>query len=238
MAGKQKYNPLLKFGFETKGSEESPDAPTQFKPKTTAEIFAIVNPNVGDAYYNTTEEKIVYYTLEGWRLLVGDEPLQSIIYENNFDNGNGGVSLVNGNGQNVFIIGDKASFSGTHSLYISRNGSDPIYNKNKTSRNWAEFFVDIPAGATNIYFTFVWKGEGEHNYDFMRIRMYDENGNNGVIIGKSQYGSESDWQFERINIDSIYAGTRRKFQIEWNNDSNTGSQPPIIIDDIKIKANL
>jgi len=138
----------------------------------------------------------------------------------------------------IFILGDRASNSGSHSVYVSRNNLDPIYNINNASRTHAGIYIDIPAGATNINISFTWKGEGERNYDFMRVFMLDGNGNNQVIIGESQYGGESSWRTDIINLPNSVAGTRRKFEFEWRNDGNTGSQTPFIMDDFKLKCNL
>jgi len=83
MSGKYKYNPLFKFGFQKESSSSSSGTFVLIN-KTTSEIFSIANPQKGETYFNPDEDKIVYYSANGWRMLDGDSPLQYIVYSNDF----------------------------------------------------------------------------------------------------------------------------------------------------------
>src|SRR5690606_37952317 len=80
----------------------------------------------------------------------------------NFDGTSHAFTLINGSQNNQWVVGSSTFASGTHSLYISNNGSANMYS-GSTSVVQAYTQVAIPADAVDLGLSFDFKCYGERS---------------------------------------------------------------------------
>src|SRR5690606_25047081 len=107
----------------------------------------------------------------------------------------------------------------------------------------------IPADATEIYFSFDWKGMGDSN-DYFRLWhtpvTYTPTAGTGITYIGAGFGihvqsanhfNNPGWVNTGYIIDvTAYAGQVRRFVFEWKNNNSGGVQPPAAIDNINISV--
>ncbi|MFP9112791.1 fibronectin type III domain-containing protein [Flavobacterium sp. RHBU_3] len=165
------------------------------------------------------------------------------------ENFEGGLSwtLLNGTQTNKWFYGTATSNSPTHSLYITNDaGVSNAYTNNSTSIVHAYRDIAIPAGATDVSFSFDWKNLGETGWDFIRVYAVPTNfvftpgtmigtlPTNGIQLGANFVGNSNWTTYSQIFNASAYANGTMRLIFQWRNDGSGGSNPPGAIDNINL----
>lgn len=153
---------------------------------------------------------------------------------------------------NQWYIGNAVHNGGTKALYISNDGGQTHAYTNYMSQNVAShIFKDftIPAGAMDMTLTFDWKGVGEREYDklsvwWVPVTYTPQAGvkitaaaSRGVQLGRENFSDSRAFTTEVINLDGqLYAGQTMRLVFEWINDQSGGSNPPAVIDNLKLST--
>ena len=170
-------------------------------------------------------------------------------YSTDFESPSHGWQLGNGTQVNKWVVGTAVSNSPTHSLYVSNDGTSNNYSTTSTSIVHAYRDVQIPADATEIYFSFDWRGVGDSN-DYFRLWHTPVTFTPTPGIGITYMGAGFGIHVQNVNhfnnpgwvnvgyiVDvSAYAGQVRRFIFEWRNNNSGGVQPPAAIDNINISV--
>lgn len=169
----------------------------------------------------------------------------TIPYVQNFSTGND-LQLSNGTQTNKWVYGS-ATGNPANSLYISNtNGTTNAYDTGSSSVVHAFRDITIPPGTTDATLMFDWKGDGENNWDYLRVWLVPVNymptvgnqittGGGRIQVG-GNYGLQTTWQNyfnPNLNLNSFAGGVMR-LVFEWRNDGGGGTQPPIAIDNINL----
>ena len=160
---------------------------------------------------------------------------------------NNDLAITSGTQVNKWMYGT-ATGNPAKALYISNdNGTTNGYTLNSTSTVHAYRDIIVPAGTTNVTFSFDWKAQGESTYDYLRVWLVPISytpvagtqitaGTGRIQIG-TNYNQQDTWQSylnAALNISS-FAGQTMRVVFEWKNDGSGGTQPPAAIDNIKIR---
>ena len=174
-----------------------------------------------------------------------------------------GWTVVN-NTVNVWVVGQAQNNGGISSAYISDDGgataSYTITTAN-VSHFYKDF--TIPSDVSSAYLQFDWKCQGENaagatQYDYGAVVITTTGttpvagtevsttqataGGDGRIgadanLGKFNlnYGTNpgTTWNTELINLTS-YIGQTKRIVFTWKNDGSVGTDPPFVVDNIKI----
>src|SRR5690606_31444107 len=90
-------------------------------------------------------------------------------YSVDFESASHGWQLSNGTQTNKWVVGTAVSSSPSHALYISNTeGTSNNYSNTSTTYVQAYRDIQIPATATEIYFSFDWRGMGDSN-DYFKL---------------------------------------------------------------------
>ncbi|MEX0812306.1 MAG: T9SS type A sorting domain-containing protein [Chitinophagales bacterium] len=171
--------------------------------------------------------------------VTGGTTIQSIAITEDWE-GSHSWTFVNGTQSNQWLVGSATSNGGTNSAYISNNASSNTYTI--TSGSIVHFYKDFtfPADASDIQVEFDWKGNGESNYDYMRVYLVDTTTNPAAgsmlssgLIG-SDYNMQATWDTETISGLDANAGTTKRLVFTWRNDGSVGTQPPPAVDNITV----
>lgn len=171
-------------------------------------------------------------------------------YSADFEENNGGWLFHNGTQPNKWAWGTATSNGGTHALYISSdNGVTNDYAHSATvvfaSKN---FYFD----ETGMYsFSFDWKGDGEKNYDYLRVALvplsteftpgttpsgysYSALPAGWIALdGGAQLSKQTEWQ--HVSLDYVIDQTGYyKIALIWKNNGYSGTNPPAAIDNFSI----
>lgn len=170
----------------------------------------------------------------------------TIPYIQQFNTGSD-LGYTNGTQVNKWTYGNATGNTG-NSLYISNtNGTTNAYDTGSSTIVHAYRDILVPATTTNATFSFDWKGEGESNWDFLRVWLVPStfmpapgaqiNAGTGRIQIGNNYNQEAEWQtFLNPALDiSSFAGQTMRLIFEWTNDSGGGTQPPAAIDNINVR---
>ena len=170
----------------------------------------------------------------------------TIPYLQTFDNGPLDLTFVNGTQTNKWFLGAAAG-NPPNSIYVSNdNGVTNAYTNNSSSVVHAYRDVAVPAGTTNVIFSFDWRSEGENNWDYLRVWLVPTTFTPvaGTQItagaGRTQVGTnfqlEDTWQtYQNLNQNiSAFAGQTMRVVFSWRNDSSGGIDPPAAVDNIRI----
>ena len=157
-----------------------------------------------------------------------------------------GWTLSNGSQANKWAVGTGINNGGTHALYITdTNGATNTYNNTATSVVHAYKDFVIPAGATQLDFTFDWRSLGELQ-DYVRVWTVPTTFNpvvgtqitalaNSRIKVGNDFTSVPTFTTQNYTLNAIpYAGGTMRVVFEWRNNNVTGNQPPAAIDNIKL----
>ena len=162
---------------------------------------------------------------------------------NNFS-GNGMTNVAPA--KNYWKVGTATDNGGSHSAYVTKNGSANNYDNGTSS--YAHFYFDylFPAGETMISLSFDWKCDGEGSWDNVQVFLEPtsetptagSSNNSSYRIGSSYYSENTSWQTVTISIDASYAGTLQRVVFQWKNDGSGGDNPPAAIDNIIIDTHV
>jgi len=166
----------------------------------------------------------------------------------NWDTGTtNGWTLSNGTQTNKWFVGTATFNSPSNSLYVSNdNGVTNTYSTNTNSVVHAYRDFTVPAGTTDVNFSFDWKNVGESGWDYIRVWLVPSSftptpgtqitAGNGVQIGGNFVGNAAWTTFNSVQNWGTYAGSIRRVVFEWRNDGGGGSQPPGAVDNINISV--
>ncbi|SEQ22340.1 T9SS type B sorting domain-containing protein, partial [Flavobacterium urocaniciphilum] len=157
-----------------------------------------------------------------------------------------GWTLSNGTQPNKWAVGTGINNGGTHALYITEtNGVTNSYNVAGTTVVQAYKDFAIPAGATQLDFTFDWRSSGEAA-DYFRVwtvpaaftptvgTQITALANSRIKIGNDFTGS-TNFVTNNYTLNAVpYAGGTMRVVFEWRNNNTAGNQPPAAIDNVKI----
>ncbi len=152
-------------------------------------------------------------------------------------------TIVNGTQTNKWYVGTATAHGGAKSIYISNNTADNAYTI--TGSSIVHFYKDFtfPANATNISIKFDWKGNGENEYDYLRVFLVPTTTTPtaGTALSTGQIGStynlQSTYTTATITGLDASAGSTKRLVFSWKNDNSVGTQPPAAIDNIIVSYN-
>jgi len=156
------------------------------------------------------------------------------------------------NGQvNKWTTGTATSNGGTQGAYISNdNGVTNAYSTGTSAVAHLYRDIQVPAALQAINLSFDWKGDGENDYDYLRVWLvpttYTPTAGSTISAtgtapaGRVRLGGNlqdiTTYQTNNYTIPSAYAGQSFRLVFEWTNDGGSGTQPPAAIDNIVITA--
>jgi gliding motility-associated-like protein len=168
----------------------------------------------------------------------------------NFSDGFEGTldwSFVNGTQVNQWVYGTATANGGTHSLYISNDGTNNTYTVSPTQSVVSTYRdIQMPTAVDQLTLSFDWKGQGESTFDYLRVWLVPVSytpvagtqttvANSGGIQIGGNFNLNGNWQTNTSTINAAaYAGTVRRLIFEWRNDTSVGTQPPAAIDNINL----
>ena len=158
-----------------------------------------------------------------------------------------GWTVVNDN-TNKWYVGTATKGAGTNGAYIDNN-SGTTNNYTNTTNNTSHFYRDIiiPSGATNITLSFLLKGSGEVGYD--RLLIYTAPTTvtpvagtpaqwtstfSGATLQYSQSSFYASYTSQSVVLPNSLGGTTVRLIFTWQNDDNTGTNPPAAVDNISL----
>ena len=176
--------------------------------------------------------------------------INTIPYTQNFDSNVAPEwDLGNYSGVNKWVIGTATNNSSSNgsSLYISENNGDSnTYSFTSQSRSYAVTYVSF-GQAPKFTLTYDWKAMGQtmgiSAYDYGKVYILPDTMsiptstliNNSYAISSDLVNSNT-WQSDTIEIDATYANSVRKLVFMWYNNTSTGTNPPLAIDNIALVA--
>lgn len=150
-------------------------------------------------------------------------------------------------GTNKWAIGTATSNSEApgSSMYISdNNGDSNTYTFTSQSRSYAVTYISF-GQAPQFTLTYDWKAMGQtigiSAYDYGKVYLLPDSMNistsqtinNSYAISGDLVGQNT-WQSDTIEIDATYANSVRKLVFAWYNNSSTGTNPALAIDNVSL----
>ncbi len=157
--------------------------------------------------------------------------------------------LVANDATNTWITGSNVKYSGSSGIFISENGTDNQYNTNVEQSSHFYRDVTVPAGEDVIDLSFYLKGTGEEGWD--RLLIYTAPTSVTPAAGTPELWSTdfpgatlvfeqaavlSTYELQSLTLDPALAGTSFRLIFTWQNDNNTGENPPAAIDNISLTS--
>jgi len=161
-----------------------------------------------------------------------------------------GWTSVN-NSTNYWAIGTSTVYDGTRSANITNNGTANQYTNSTTQTSHFYRDITVPAGETIINLSFYLKGNGEVNWD--RLLVYtaptsvtptagspasQTTNITGATLIFTQSAYVSSYTLQTITLPASLAGTTFRLIFTWQNDNNTGSNPPASVDNISLTSSV
>ena len=171
-------------------------------------------------------------------------------YSADFEENNGGWLFYNGAQPNKWAWGTATNNGGSHALYISSdNGVTNDYAQSAAVVFATKTFYFDETGMYS--FSFDWKGDGENNWDYLRVALvplsteftpgtspsgysYSALPEGWIALdGGAQLSKQTEWQHISLDyaIDQI---GYYKIALIWKNDGSGGNNPPAAIDNFSI----
>ncbi len=158
-----------------------------------------------------------------------------------------GWTAVNDN-DNKWYVGTAVKYLGTNGAYIDNsNGSKNKYTNNNDYTSHIYRDIVIPSDATNLSLTFFLKGSGQISYD--RLLVYTAPTTITPVAGipaqrtltvpgatliYTQSAFYTVFTNQSVSLPNSLAGTTVRLIFTWQNDNNTGTNPPAAIDNISL----
>ncbi len=150
-------------------------------------------------------------------------------------------------GTNKWVIGTATSNSEApgSAMYISdNNGDSNTYTITSQSRSYAVTYVSF-GQAPQFTLTYDWKAMGQtigiSAYDYGKVYLVPDSMNvtasqtiNNSYAISGDLVNQNTWQSDTIEIDATYANSVRKLVFMWYNNSSTGTNPALAIDNISL----
>lgn len=162
---------------------------------------------------------------------------------------------------NYWAVGSNASaHSGANAAYVTNGSSGLPYNYEtgdliKGAEHSMSFLyqdITFPAGEEYAELSFYWKGQGEQNYDWMLVYIAPTTVNispnmlqwsqtipSATVIWSQPNASTNSFTKATVVIppnliNNATSSSTRRIMFVWQNDNNTGVQPPGAIDDVTL----
>ncbi len=149
---------------------------------------------------------------------------------------------------NQFVIGTGTSFGGTHSLYISNDGSTYHFDTTALSFGYAHRIINLPAGLYE--YSYDWMCYGEDRDDGARVFLIPADallfagswlyGLSWASVPKNAIALDGGFMYNTTaynNHSGSFTITEEKLYnivIAWRSGTNGGYNPPLSIDNINI----
>jgi hypothetical protein len=172
---------------------------------------------------------------------------QTPFFTEDFEGATTGWTFANGDQTNKWVVGTPtapaAGTNATRFAYISNGTGDNPNNEysNATSVVYLYYDVSLPATtATHFRLTFDWRGDGEHEIDYMQVYVVETSTTPTAGVPMSGdplggfYDSQSSWQQATLLIPA--SATAKRIIFCWRNNSYTNTQPPVAIDNVALSA--
>jgi len=184
-----------------------------------------------------------------WSFTTVMPPHTVLPFTDDFENGSAKWNIENGTQTNKWKLGTAtATEPAEHSMYISYNDNQNLYDNTVASN--VHFFTDItfPAGITGVVVKFDYKGNGQSSggNDDLRVFLAPTS----VIpaagtapsttnqIG-STYAMSPAWTpAEIVLAGSTYVDSTRRLIFSWRNDAANGAQPPLAVDNVSVSVTI
>lgn len=174
--------------------------------------------------------------------------VNTIPYVQNFDSNVASewdLSLYSGTNKWVIGTATNNSEGDGKAMYISENNGDSnTYSFTSQSRSYAVTYISF-GQAPQFTLTYDWKAMGQtmgiSAYDYGKVYLLPDSMNistsqtinNSYAISGDLVGQNT-WQSDTIEIDATYANSVRKLVFAWYNNSSTGTNPALAIDNISL----
>lgn len=186
-----------------------------------------------------------------------------------FENGSSfaanGWTVVNGAGvTNQWFVGSPPALFPTNSAYVSNDPAGATHNYNNTAGSLVHFYKDIilPAGETQLTYSYEWYCGGESTWDFVQVSIgpatitpVAQSGITGgvnpittplipgtIVIGAHNLQGASVQTFSGSASSAVLgncsASVAVRVFITWRNDGSGGVQPPAAIDNISLVSEV
>lgn len=174
--------------------------------------------------------------------------VNNIPYTQNFDSNVASewdLSLYSGTNKWVIGTATNNSEGDGKAMYISENNGDSnTYSFTSQSRSYAVTYISF-GQAPQFTLTYDWKAMGQtmgiSAYDYGKVYLLPDSMNistsqtinNSYAISGDLVGQNT-WQSDTIEIDATYANSVRKLVFAWYNNSSTGTNPALAIDNVSL----
>lgn len=172
--------------------------------------------------------------------------VSELFFTEYWEEDSGNWKYINGDEDNKWIVGTRATTAGTKSAYVSKNNSAYEYNLNGESivHLYHDIAFPVSADSFDMYFDIRCIGEwtGPTGYDYMEARIVEPtttpSAGKELSVGTSlgKYFNIVEWQRIHKTLPPSYSGTTKRLVFSWINDDGMGKQPPAAIDTILIAS--
>jgi len=170
-------------------------------------------------------------------------------FTDDFESGSAKWNIENGTQTNKWKLGTAtASVEDEHSMYISYNDNQNLYDNTVASN--VHFFTDItfPEDITGVVVKFDYKGNGQSTGGSDDLRVFLAPTSVIPAAGTapsttnqigSTYVLTPSWTTAEINLaGSTYEDSTRRLIFSWRNDAANGAQPPMAVDNVSVRVTL
>lgn len=164
-----------------------------------------------------------------------------IPFAEGFEAGWNGWKAINGTQTNKWQTASATASTGTKAAYISNDGgTSNAYTLNSASVVHLQRKIVFPSSTEGFKLRFAWKGNGQTTLDGMKVYLVDTSVSPvaGTQLATGQIGTlynlSNIWQETTIDLGTGYSGQKKLLVLSWFNNNNSGTQPPIAVDDIRI----
>ena len=151
--------------------------------------------------------------------------------------------IDNGSYTNGWYVDSAVNNGGARALYVSNdNGTSNAYTV--TSASDVVAYAVFQLDSVEYTFSFDWKGQGESNYDYLKVALVPASaevtaGSSSLPTGSHEFANilnqQTTWQTDTYVYRVPVAGTY-KMVFLWHNDNSLGTNPPAAVDNISIVA--
>jgi hypothetical protein len=182
--------------------------------------------------------------------LLFDEDFESITNMTDLTNngwllGSFDSGLPNGN---VWRAGSQRVLSGSNSMYVSRSDVLSTYNVNSESNTVIVTPIIDATGLTDINLEFNYQCNGEFAvgtyWDYGSLYYVIDEEDDGVVTNNTFIQFQTNIQgitsttFYQTTVPTAVNGQKFAIAFAWINDTNSGSQPAFVVDDIEVSSNV
>lgn len=167
-----------------------------------------------------------------------------VLLTEDFEGGGAGWTVQNLGGQNQWVVsGANGGMTGARSAYVSRNGTANAYNRNNASDSRLRSPLINGVGQSGMTLTFDFKCQGEFAagtyWDYGRLSYSLDGTNFTNIVGNATatpFGLQATPVSYTVTLPAAVDNQNYYLGWEWENDNNTGTNPPFTIDEVQITA--